>query len=635
MATALGGASRDEADAFLRDERRLRQLQIARLQAQDKHFHEEAELELSHLRLRRAGEYFKVALEGAVGLLALAAVVVLAGAAWNASQADGLVIDAFSVPPQFTQAGTTGEVVSQDLTDKIGAIRQSTQGPFVSSQNVRRDNAEEVKVEIPETGVSLGQAWRYLRLWLGHERHVNGNLRILGDGKIALTVALDGDKAATVSGTELDKLEQQAAEQVFSRTDPVNFIFYLGANGRYDEAAAMAANLAAIAPTPVERGTWYTMWAQATISDDPSLLIERAKIAIAAYPAGFGGNLIALHHDVFVSHQEDQFQQASTILALKDRDQFSSTQGLGFANIRREAQARHDQAQGDFTGFVENFCRIYCSYPALLLANAQAAALTHDPATSRTLIAQAVTTGNAPVEGSDPHRPNAGENNPAEGIEFTRALADMAARGWPATGAFGPTLIVEFVGRAGPAYGAIHKLNFTQTRQAEAAARAGDFAGGEALIAATPLDCDGCALVRGRIAVLKHDWIGAAHWFALVSARSPHIPFADTDWGAMLLAHGDSDGAVAKFANAHQKGPHFADPLEGWGEALMAKNQSHLALAKFSEADKYAPNWGRLHLKWGEALIFAGKKDEAAKQFARAAALDLTPSEQAELARHT
>ncbi len=66
---------------------------------------------------------------------------------------------------------------------------------------------------------------------------------------------------------------------------------------------------------------------------------------------------------------------------------------------------------------------------------------------------------------------------------------------------------------------------------------------------------------------------------------------------------------------------------------MLEKNQSHLAPAKFAEADKYAPNWGRLHLKWGEALGYAGKADEARKQFARAAALDLTPHEKAELAR--
>ena len=100
------------------------------------------------------------------------------------------------------------------------------------------------------------------------------------------------------------------------------------------------------------------------------------------------------------------------------------------------------------------------------------------------------------------------------------------------------------------------------------------------------------------------------------------------------MARGKPDDAIAQFKLANQKGPHFADPLEGWGEALMAKNQSHLALAKFAEAEKYAPNWGRLHLKWGEALGFAGKPAEAKAQLARAAALDLTPSEKSELAKN-
>jgi tetratricopeptide (TPR) repeat protein len=75
--------------------------------------------------------------------------------------------------------------------------------------------------------------------------------------------------------------------------------------------------------------------------------------------------------------------------------------------------------------------------------------------------------------------------------------------------------------------------------------------------------------------------------------------------------------------------------LEGWGEALTAKKQPDSALAKFAEAEKYTPNWGRLHLKWGEALASAGRKDEAKKQFARAAQLDLSDADKAELAGQT
>ena len=36
-------------------------------------------------------------------------------------------------------------------------------------------------------------------------------------------------------------------------------------------------------------------------------------------------------------------------------------------------------------------------------------------------------------------------------------------------------------------------------------------------------------------------------------------------------------------------------------------------------------------MRWGEALTYAGKKNEAAKHFARAATLDLTPSKKSEL----
>jgi tetratricopeptide (TPR) repeat protein len=137
--------------------------------------------------------------------------------------------------------------------------------------------------------------------------------------------------------------------------------------------------------------------------------------------------------------------------------------------------------------------------------------------------------------------------------------------------------------------------------------------------------------MRGTIAAIAHKWGAADHWFALVSARTPSLPFADEAWGEALLTKGDLDGAIAKFEQAHRIGPHFADPLEMWGEALIAKNRSDLALAKFAEAAKYAPNWGRLHLKWGEALAYLGQTGDAKTQFAIAAGLDLSPVDKSTL----
>jgi hypothetical protein len=176
-------------------------------------------------------------------------------------------------------------------------------------------------------------------------------------------------------------------------------------------------------------------------------------------------------------------------------------------------------------------------------------------------------------------------------------------------------------------------LDQARWKRALALAYAGDFADAQRLIADTPGDCDTCLSARGNIAAAEKQWTRSAYWFARAVEHAPSLPFAYTDWGRMLLAKGDLNGAIVKFQIANAKGPHFADPLEMWGEALMQKNRSDLALAKFAEADKYAPNWGRMHLKWGEALFYAGRKDEAKSQFAAAAALDLAPSEKAEFAR--
>jgi tetratricopeptide (TPR) repeat protein len=166
-----------------------------------------------------------------------------------------------------------------------------------------------------------------------------------------------------------------------------------------------------------------------------------------------------------------------------------------------------------------------------------------------------------------------------------------------------------------------------------AEAKTGDTKSAWRDIATTPLDCYLCLDVRGQIAQIQRDWNDASTWFGRAVKLAPSIPSAYADWGGMLMARGDLDGAIAKFASANRRGPHFADPLEMWGEALIRKNRSDLALAKFEEASKDAPNWGRLHLKWGEALLWSGDKDGARKQFQMAATLDLTASEKAELAQ--
>src|SRR6185437_6797957 len=166
-ALAMSGASRDDAGAFLKDQRAL-------IADQRHHLHEQ----IKQVKLAIFSQRVSIALKGLAALVGLVVVIALAVVVWNASQADGLVVEAFLVPPSLAETGLTGDTVSQDITDRVNTIRDATNARSLkSSRSVRQEAGDEVKVEIPETGVSLAQAWRYLKLWLGNERHVRGSLR--------------------------------------------------------------------------------------------------------------------------------------------------------------------------------------------------------------------------------------------------------------------------------------------------------------------------------------------------------------------------------------------------------------------------------------------------------------------------
>src|SRR6516162_7541197 len=81
-----------EFDAFLRE-----QTDLARLQKE--HLHEQRELVLSRLRWGRFSDRVKAALQVMTALVGVAIVALIGTMAWQAHEARGLVVDAFSVPP--------------------------------------------------------------------------------------------------------------------------------------------------------------------------------------------------------------------------------------------------------------------------------------------------------------------------------------------------------------------------------------------------------------------------------------------------------------------------------------------------------------------------------------------------------
>src|SRR5271154_3781857 len=112
----LAAASQAKADTFLDEQTRL-----ARLQKQN--LVEQNAFELSHLRWRRFNDQMKGALQIMVVALGALIVIGIGTAMWKASQAGGLVGDSFSVPPAFAATGPTGDINADDMTNKMGAIR--------------------------------------------------------------------------------------------------------------------------------------------------------------------------------------------------------------------------------------------------------------------------------------------------------------------------------------------------------------------------------------------------------------------------------------------------------------------------------------------------------------------------------
>jgi tetratricopeptide (TPR) repeat protein len=613
-AMALHAASRSRADAYL-DE----QTKLVRLQSEN--MIEQNAFELSHLKWRRFSDQMRGILY-IFGVLVALVLMIAAGAfVWSAARSDGLVIEAFSVPPDFAQRGLTGEVVAGKVLDRLQTFQAQTQSNRAPS-SYANNWGDDIKVQIPETGVSIGQLNRYLRQWLGHETEISGE--VYGTpASIAVTARVGGNQSPTFTGSEadLDKLIEKAAESVYRATQPYRYAVYLSQHGRDKESRAVYQQLIADGP-PLERGWAYIgLAADLQQNGKPNEAIAVVRRAIAERP-----DLLLAY--VNLSNYEGNLQHDDASLAplleFVSRAKAGDS-SMGHADLAYNLiTARHSIATsvGDF-GEALSVVREGLkdpdrsgSHETLSVNIVGDCGALHDAACVRQSYAALPLSDNA---------------NVLVNRIGTLQIADTALHDWRAVLALKDREIalLKSMGPAGEFF--IPELENPVTGLAES--ELGNFPAAEATLADCPANGDVCMRTRGELRADEGKWGAADYWFSRAVHDSPKTPFGYEAWGEALLKKGDLDRAIALFEKAHDKGPHFADPLEMWGEALTRANRSDLALAKFEEADKYAPNWGRLHLKWGEALWWLGKRDEARAQFAIAAHLDLTPSEKSQLAR--
>ena len=621
VALALGGASREDAGSYLKKQSALVDNQNLLVNDQRHHLREQ----FKHLRLVTLEKCVSSLLLIATAFVGVAFAAFLALMIWDAAHADGLIIESFSVPPDMAARGLNGQVVATQMLDKLKGM-QTASTSLRSSKSFANNWGDDLQVQIPETGVSVGEAWRFLKNWLGHETHISGEVYRTANG-ITVTARVGADGGAAYAGAEsdLDSLVQKAAEHIYASTQPYRYARYLyfSTPPRVEEARAIfnqlldgaaknekawALNgLATMARSDEANTKAGVAYEERAMTVDPDFVITYSNLGGTIY-AEIGQTEQALAANKkaveLLNRGSTADLDANTVISLRLRNSVMAAAELGdYASAISLARPAVESSGIDTQISLGDIRDLVA--PTLARQHdgkAAAAALSEIPPTSGWAGA------------------------------VSRFRVDAALENWPVVVA-GESSVEKTYTESLPRrdYQAVFGAGL-RPWLALAKARLGDVAGAENVIGATPADCYDCVRIRGLIAAEAKQWGRADYWFAKAVHDGPSLPFGETDWGQSMLDRGDPDGAIAKFTIANQKGPHFADPLEGWGEALMAKNQSHLALAKFAEAEKYAPKWGRLHMKWGEALGYAGQPEKAKAQYALAAGLDLTPGENVELA---
>ncbi len=579
-----------------------KQARLLDLQAQ--HLEDEHTSRLTHLRLtvgaakrKRYADYMRNALYTCIALLVIGVLLAAVRMTVEAISDHGLVVEDFTVPSDLAARGVTSQALAEDLASRVAAIRAFTNSHSLTySSDVRADQASVLKVQIPETGISIDELERFLHRWLGHQTVVNGELLAGEDGSISLVLHIAGADPIVVSGSsaDLNDLLQTAAEKAFAVFDPGNDVIYLDSKGRraeaYDSAVRYVHSARLAALSSRDRADAYAL----VSGRDPNARrgLSSALIATDIDPRVLVGWYEAAAASSDLGHDEAVVDFARKWIGTRRQDQLASQQDAYPWTIAY-GHSYIDQRTGDFAALRDDF-QVFDRRPDVPFTHryaerAQVAALLHDEAAARQELGLALAAG--PPDGT---------------VLQARWDVSSAAHDWPEARDAANALVAAEVAQKSaelksdpqrPEFAAPYDLALATQYYpllAYAEAMTGDTASASALISQTPTDCYLCVRTRAKVAAAAGDAATADRWFAEAVRQAPDLPMAYFEWGQALLARGDLAGAAREFSLAHDKGPHFADALKGWGDALAKQGRRSDALAKYDEALKYAPQWTAL-----------------------------------------
>ena len=551
------------------------------LKVQKAHLEDEHALRVAHLRnqlreekVRRFGLYLRVGFQLFLVLIATVIGIGIAIMIRDAVASRRVVIEPVRVPAALAARGLDGTIVAGAILDGLSRLQDATRSND-AALGQSGAWAGNIKLDVPETGISIGEISRLLRERFGHDVHIDGDLIESPQGVLVLTIRGNGvpPRAFAAAATNLEKLIDQAAEYVYSKSQPSRWAAFLSLNGRNAEAIEFCRTAAAGAD-PQTRAALLNDWANALENTGGSL-----REALALYREA-----VKLKPDLWRSYAN---LMNTLMLVGEEEEAWRVGEDMRMAAGGRPGRATELAYQ--------NWDLLTWNMPALLETNLTDAAANAGAGTQVNSAGLSIADAQMRLHDpdaaelalkttrEDPHDPTIAAITHFVTGRLAAELGD-APRAVSELEAFGAAYVDPLVSSNYPGY---------QCWIAPAEEAAGQHDKADAVLKSGGSFVD-CYRFHGEILDGRGDWKGAQEWYAKAVALAPDLPAGYYSWGVALSRHGDLVGAEAKIKDANQRGPHWADPLKAWGDVLVKQVKIKEALVKYDEALKYAPNWQQL-----------------------------------------
>lgn len=563
-----------KTEEFLSDQSQL-------LKVQKRHVEEEHAARLHYLRgqarevdIRRFGLRLRIGFQIFIALIATVIGIGLALLLHDAISSHSVVVESFDAPPALAARGLSGKVVASGVLDELNRLQNATR-----TTAVKRDLAtawsSEVKLSVPETGISIGEISRLLKARFGHDLHIDGSLTQTESGDLILTVRGDRIAPQSFSGSSADlaKLSTQAAEYIYAQSEPAPWAYYLQNAQRNEEAIAFV-RAAFASSDKADRPYLLNVWANAlqSIGGSTQQSLDLYRAALKLKPDYWVAYNNVMNSLWTMGDEEGAWRMGQELAAVAGgrpgrapevlyENSDVLTWNLQAWLIATTADVDSSAGAGSATGS-----------SGVQIGDIQQRL--HDPAAAD--LALQTTKGEAkdPTIAALTHFVRG--RIAAEAGDVTHAVQEMEA--------FGAAFADPAVSRQYPGYNC-------WIAPAEEAAGHPDKADAALQSAGAYIDC---YRFRGDILNARGDWPDAQKAYVAAVALAPDLPAGYYSWGVALAKHGNLAEAEAKLKEANQRGPRWADPLKAWGDVLAKQGHMKEALVKYDEALKYASNWAAL-----------------------------------------